>query len=105
MTEIRRLVVDDWRVFGFPATYARTDEDAIYYLQTEAWDEVWLDFDLGQDGHQRIMTTVPVAIYLEKNYKPSIQRIYVHSDNPAGASYLVRALERWYDVRRVATYM
>ena len=100
------LVVDDERTFEempeqrdmrLPkyCIYARTSEQAINILRGMKIDVLWLDHDLGEDD-----TSMKVVDHLRMDIDPNMV-IYVHSMNPVGAANIVRALERFYDVRRV----
>lgn len=101
-----RLVVDDERTFAdFPdddTLYARHSDTAIHILEEGiCFDEIWLDHDLGDDD-----TSMKVVDYLVEvkvvygEYIPNF-KIFVHSMNPVGANNIVRALSRYYDVKRV----
>lgn len=102
-----RLVVDDERTFkDFPdddTLYARHSDTAIHILERGIrFDEVWLDHDLG--GDDTVMKVVDFLVehavqYVEMNMFKF--PIFVHSMNPVGAQNIVRALERYYDVKRV----
>lgn len=98
------LVVDDARTFDFPAVYARTAAAAIALLRRHdaRYDEVWLDHDLGEESDVR-----PVVELLERRAfrgRPiPIGHIFVQSDDPPGAAWIVAGLTRWYEVSRVAT--
>lgn len=98
------LVIDDQRTFGFPAAYARTARAGIARLSRPgaAFDEVWLDHDLGEAGDIRTVVTYLERRAFESRLVP-IGRIFVQSDNPGGAEWIVAGLSRHYDVRRVPT--
>lgn len=102
------LVVDDVRTFEFCPDYitpdtvvkhARTPGEAMSLLDEEHWDEVWLDHDMGQDAWGKEMTAMPIVKDLLKNPR-DIERIYVHSMNPVGASLMVRMLGELYRAYR-----
>ncbi len=104
-SQSRVLVVDDIRMFAFPAMYARTARAALARLSAPGahFTELWLDHDLGEAGDVR-----RVVNYLERRAfegRPvPVGRVLVQSDNPNGATWIVAALARHYDVRRVATF-
>lgn len=98
------LVIDDVRTFGFTAVYARTAAAGIARLarRDARFEELWLDHDLGPGGDVR-----RVVKYLERRAfegRPvPIGRIFVQSDNPAGAAWIVAGLARWYPTSRAPT--
>lgn len=98
------LVIDDLRSFSFPAVYARTAAAGIARLarRDASFEELWLDHDLGPGGDIR-----RVVKYLERRAfegRPvPIARVFVQSDNPAGAAWIVAGLARWYPTSRVPT--
>lgn len=95
------IVIDDLRTFTFPALYFRTSEEALSWFRENEGkdvdiDELWLDHDLGPDDDIR-----RVVRYLEDSHlDPSLQgwrinRVYVHTANPVGASYIKRSLRMY----------
>lgn len=76
---------------------AKTAAEAIYCLQTEQYDAVFLDHDLGDeenvpsDGVEE--TGYTVAKWIVEN-KPSIPLIVVHSCNHSGARNMATILAR-----------
>lgn len=90
------LVVDDLRVFPFPATYARTSAEGLSILNVvENIDELWLDHDLGGDD-----TTMAVVDYLMErgfyDWLLPIGRVFVHTDNTPAGDTIVRCLRNYY---------
>ena len=104
VTARRILVVDDARTFDFPAAYARTARAALARLSSPgaAYDELWLDHDLGEAGDVRTVVTYLERRAFEGRLVP-IGRVFVQSDNGPGAAWIVAALARHYDVRRILT--
>ena len=108
----RVLLVDDLRTFTVPraVTTARTSKDAVAILEQartagEAFDEVWLDHDLG-DATGTNDTVMPVIDWLCEQAingeQAPVGTLYVHTSNPVGANTMVRALTRHgYTARRV----
>lgn len=94
------LVIDDLRCFPFDAKYARNAVDGLALLASRAWDEVWLDHDLG-DG----VDIGPVVDLLCERAvwgdPMPVGRIVVHSANPPASEQMVRVLARHYTVLRV----
>lgn len=99
----RILVIDDDVLPDLPleAVQARTPAEAVEALSgARWWDEVWFDHDLGAAGD-----TMEVVGWLEQQRElgrgPQIERVFVHSMNPAGADRLFAALRQMYPTRRV----
>lgn len=99
---MRLLFVDDERGFPLPGVeyagefdVARTSKEAIGFLENEEYTYVFLDYDLG-----KMDTAHSVVLYLRENEHPSIELIWVHSQNPPAAKQMVDNLEGLYDVRR-----
>lgn len=95
------LVIDDLRTFRFPATYARSAAEGRRLLLAHPWREIWLDHDLGPGEDIR-----PLVRMLEERAFAgdplAVERIVVHSANPAGAADIARGLTaRGYRVVRV----
>ena len=103
-TPARIVLIDDLRSFvaGRDAEVARSSAAGVVLLDTyqnRRLDQLWLDHDLGADD-----TIWPVVEVLERaafEQRPfDIGLILVHSANPAGASKMMQALQRWgYNVR------
>ena len=103
-----RIIVDDERTFaaisGADDVYARNTQEAWLAIldaeRTGGMDELWLDHDLGPDEDILIL----LDFLCERAYEGNpvkAGRIYVHSQNPAGAATVVRSLERYgYNVYR-----
>jgi hypothetical protein len=110
--KMKRLVVDDLRNLRFPdgdTVTVRTCTDAIDLInqetwhQDDAWDEVWLDYDLGflnVDGYSDTMPIVDALVQrVHSAYPP--KRIVLHTQNPVGRSRMLIALARYYPVHHV----
>lgn len=107
---INTLLVDDCRNFvstvGRKVTIARTSSEALSILETQQeWDEIFLDHDLGMPNG-KLDDVMPVVDFLCEqafNGTPvSVQTIYVHTSNPAGARHIMSSLDRFaYPVRRI----
>jgi hypothetical protein len=97
---MRRLVIDDLRVFAFDAVYARSSVAGVGALYDEPWDEVWLDHDLG--GDDTIMPVVDTLVFAARFREPfDIGTIVIHTSNPPGRKNIRLALERFYKLRDV----
>ncbi len=107
------LVVDDVRVMKFEATYARTWPEAKALIESQEWDEVWLDHDLDfnfdtQDqafqAWQSIDTcsTRPLVKWLESEAQAGtpakVEMFIVHTGNPVGKQWIAQQLLPWYNV-------
>ncbi|MEH1016957.1 cyclic-phosphate processing receiver domain-containing protein [Micromonospora sp. CPCC 206060] len=97
--ESRIILVDDLRSFvdGRSADVARTSAAGVELLEhcrDQRLDELWLDHDLGEDD-----TIWPVVEVLERaafDGRPlDVGVINIHSANPAGATKMAQALQRW----------
>lgn len=102
---MRVLVVDDKRRVREGAdwpqptevTYALTSREALAELDAlPAFDQVWLDHDLGGED-----TTLPVADRLARmalDNEPRPWLIVLHTQNPVGRQRLLMQLQRHYTV-------
>jgi hypothetical protein len=100
MNKQRVLVIDDVRTFQFDAAYARTFTEGLRLIDSQPWDEVWLDHDLGGDD-----TIYPIVLAMEEaayyGCRFHIGMVFVHTDNPVGRQNITRALERYYPLQQV----
>ena len=96
------LLVDDVRQFrdGRRCIVARDPEEALIALRANRsveLAELWLDHDLGHDPDGRRRDVMPVVAELVRaageGAPYGIDRILIHSSNPAGALAIRRALE------------
>lgn len=107
------LVVDDIRVMKFEATYARTLAEARALIQSQPWDEVWLDHDLDFNfaTHDEAVTawqsidtctTRPLVRWLEEQAHEGnplpVEMFVIHTGNPVGRQWIAQALLPWYSV-------
>ena len=108
-SETRVILVDDLRSFvdGRNAEVARTSAAGVQLFERyrdRPLDELWLDHDLGEDD-----TIWPVVEVLERaafEDRPfDIGVINVHSANPAGATKMAQALQRWSHRLRKAEWV
>jgi CheY-like chemotaxis protein len=99
----RILVVDDDRPAP-AATVAKSSADAIRLLRRQAWDELWLDHDLGGDD-----TTWPVVRELERRNAVhadlGVESVIVHTANSVEAIRMLVALHKLPVQLRRATAM
>ncbi len=94
----RILFVDDLRDFPLPdlnADIVRSSEAALEQLKSgKAYDEIWLDHDLGGDD-----TSMPIVYWLAErafNGNPyPVEKVVVHTANPVGRKNIVSSLTRW----------
>ena len=111
---MRRILVDDARTFADPATIhdrARTPAEAhdlIAAIHGEGafLDELWLDYDLGEDEDGRPLSTEPVLDqvcgYAAAGTPLSVGVVVIHTSDPAAARTLLDSLHRYgYRTRRV----
>jgi hypothetical protein len=95
------LVIDDERRFpkmeeSDHVTYVRSAEEAIIVLYTHRrWNEIWFDHDLGYGP-----TAMKVVNWMKEqdqnhNFRwyRFVDRAYIHSMNPAGATQIRFAIE------------
>lgn len=80
------LVIDDQRTFVFPATYARTVADGLRLLNSQEWNQVWLDYDMGATGSAHDIAT-------QLQFAPIVGEYVIHTANPVGRADLAAALE------------
>ena len=99
---MNRLIIDDIRVFADDARYsqtlyARDLETARFLIESGHWDEVWLDFDMGEG-----QDTPSFAQDLTNGVlDASIDLIFVHTSNPVGKEYLYDTLRPYYATVKV----
>lgn len=103
-TEI--IVIDDERTFEGADIHFRDCESAIDYVVNSSPDtffNIWLDHDLGNAGDIMGFVSFLEELAYDRHSPifPRIGAIFVHSQNPVGAANIVRALDRFYDIRRV----
>jgi hypothetical protein len=78
------LVIDDQRIFNFPdAVHVTTSQEGIKLLDSQEWDEVWLDHDLGEDSEGSGSDIVRHIVAT----RPSVDFFVVHSMNTVAANY------------------
>lgn len=100
------IVVDDVRVFDFPATYLRTLKAAMLHFDHDPThraciEELWLDHDLGGSDEEPIDVRPLVNLLEERAYLGTpwwIVTVVVCTDNPIGRAYIHAALDRYYHV-------
>jgi hypothetical protein len=103
------LIIDDERTFdparldireGDLLVHARTSFEGLRRLRQRAWDELWLDRDLGGDD-----TIAPVVKALLKAIAAGqpieIGRIVVHTNNSEEGRHMVEDLSPYYRVERL----
>lgn len=90
MNDRRILVIDDIREYE-GAVHARTSAIGLELLQSQQWDEVWLDHDLGGED-----TIRPVVNWLDE-HELDIE-IGILTANPVGFDYIRLALGRKYPI-------
>ena len=114
----RILVVDDLRNFPFAAddsgTTVRTSAEALRFLfpmdgSREYLDELWLDFDLGDDYVKGGDTAMPVALFLAESAFYGtlypVETILIHTSNPVGREAMGMLLRRYgYNVKDVEAH-
>lgn len=98
---VKRLVIDDYRTFGFDAEYRRDVFSAYKAIVDEGpWDEIYWDHDMGMWQGD---TTIALARFLAVN--PDLvggnPLMYVHSSNPVGAMNLLNTLSDIWETKRV----
>ena len=107
------LLIDDLRNFRDPSitaqtTIARTSAQALTFLEeSNDWDEIWFDHDLGELTDGRVDSTMVIVDYLcEKAFNDEPVNagiIYIHTSNPVGAQNIATSLNRYgYRTVRVA---
>lgn len=101
---MRILVIDDLRSFDPDreqaiVEYARDAKSGIEKLRSALaddvfYDELWLDFDLGEDDRGSV-DVMPVVRELEREpeYARVLGSVYIHTSSPVGAARIAAALE------------
>jgi len=107
---VKVLFLDDnedrWRDFrarriGWDLTYVRNHDEALTALDSQRWDEIWLDHDLsematlgiyGQQEKTGCQCVAEAIAALPKSLQPGA--VFVHSLNPPGAKRIVATLQR-----------
>ena len=89
-----RVAVFQKNLIGTNTVFVETVEDAIANLESNAWDYLFLDHDLG--GEQMVEsgegTGYAVAEWLVENPDRKPVNIVIHSYNPVGAQNIKKAL-------------
>ena len=107
--KIRRLVVDDIRIFNFEADYCR-NTDEFRALYPDKWttgpyyDECWLDNDMGYNspGGDVIKLVKEIEAMAHYGDRLPIGVFVIHTSNPVAAHEIATALNNaHYKVRRV----
>ena len=100
---MRRLVIDDIRVFPFECVYARTLEDGFKLIETvQEGDELWLDHDLSSlDTIRPIVTHIEQSAFEAYEYPTTkksypFNQIVTVTDNPVGQLWIWAALSQYY---------
>lgn len=98
-----RRFTEFWQAFEQPGVelkWVQTVKEAIHELSTSAWNEVYLDHDLGGETYvTRTETTgYEVALWMVQNRSLVLgdPLVVVHSWNPAGSDRMVQALKSSY---------
>ena len=91
------------RHVGDEVTIVATASDAIYSMQGESWDEVWLDHDLGGKvfvNSDREDCGMEVVRWMCA-YPQQVSIVYVHTWNvPAGKEMFFKLYDAGYKVTR-----
>jgi hypothetical protein len=107
------LIIDDERTFdparldireGDLLVHARTSAEGLRRLRQRAWDELWLDHDLGGDGTIKHTIKPVVRALLEAiaaGQPIGLRRIVVHTNNPQEGRNMVEDLSPHYRVVRL----
>jgi hypothetical protein len=99
---VDRLIIDDLKTFtklgSDDVTYARSCEEGLSAIRSQVWDEIWLDFDLGDSDARPIINLLEM---LAKEDKPAAHRIVPVSMNPHGRELMLLALFPFYDVVQI----
>lgn len=94
---MKRLAVEDLRIYNFDCTYARTLADADRLLFGQAWDEVWLDWDMGGIWGSNGIDSRHLVERLAREAAP-IGRIVVATQNMEGRAIIQAALAGLYEL-------
>lgn len=103
---MKRLVIDDIRVPNFPATVVRHVFEALKLIETESWDEVWLDHDMDLTKSPDVTwltNTLEARAYTDGTIYP-VGLFVLHSANTVGRKNMRAGLEKFYDVMDVEFY-
>ena len=94
---MKRLVIDDIRSLPIESVTVRTAAEGIEKINSEPWDEIWLDFDLGGRPYETDdeLTIMPLVKVLEEKEWAVMPTIYIHTQNPVGRQRIKAALTRY----------
>jgi len=88
---MRTLLIDDFRKINADVV-ARTYEEGLSFLQSEHWDRVYLDNDLGssvgKDGYS-------LACFMEEHPEHRPGEVVIVSSNPVGRQNIERCLSNF----------
>ena len=107
---MRRLVIDDMRVFNFDADYCRTTDEfrKLYpneFATEPHYDEVWLDNDMGYEPNTlKLREEVKYLVneiesLAAEGHKLPIDMFVIHTSNHYAGAQMYEALKKWYNVR------
>jgi hypothetical protein len=87
---LQTLIIDDQRIFKIPkkAIHATTSQEGIKLLDSQPWDEVFLDHDLGSDSEGSGSDIVRHIVAT----RPLVDLFVVHSMNAPAAERMISDL-------------
>lgn len=94
MLEDKVLLIDDCREFYGGETIARTFAEGIALLQSQKWDLLYLDHDLGDPNPRN--TGYGIMCFLEENPQHLPGRIVLVTSNPVGRQNMQVVIDRIY---------
>lgn len=101
---ISRLIIDDEKTFTRLGSegieYARSCREGLTRLQQRGayWDEVWLDFDLGDRDATPIINYLEEIRATQPFAEPICETIISCSMNPPGRQTIRLVLGRYYEI-------
>jgi len=90
------LLIDDRRNIVGAKLTARNYKDAITALQSNKWELVLLDHDLGDFQNNREYTGYDILCWLEEHKERLPKRIVLVTDNPSARQRMQLVIDKLY---------
>lgn len=92
MLDMINLFVDDLRMPPVGYQLARTYEEAVHYFETNCFDQLSLDYDLGFDEQGRVANNGLDLVKYICEHRLKVNCIRLHSSSPYGRKLMYETL-------------
>ncbi|OGK04519.1 MAG: hypothetical protein A2350_17985, partial [Candidatus Raymondbacteria bacterium RifOxyB12_full_50_8] len=89
----KRLFLDDTRACPQGFDLSRNATDCVEKLRSNEYDEIWLDYDLG-DGLDGDHVAHEICALYRDGSIPRLKKVVVHSSNKKGSAHMMEDLKR-----------